>query len=206
MRVRTSIAVAAGVSWLVFACGSGGGDPPGGASSSGITSSSSSGGTSTSSGGSSGGSSGASSGGSSGASDCAAICSTYASVTFDEDNGSDRLRGVNVQACHGAACALGTVQASDAGPAYKLDFTNEPQGVNVGATVTARPDGVLRFVIRWSFGEGSSSAAAAKDGDTFKVTGYFGGDGANTFEHTFTATYRDETECGTTCKVFETGP
>jgi hypothetical protein len=194
-RARMSIGLVLGVAVVagVSACGESDAPQAGNtAPSGGGSSTNGSGGSSTSGG-----------GGSSETYDCSPPYKSYASVTFEEDNASDRLRGITVQVCQGAACGIGTVKQAEAGAAYWVDFTTEPDAVNVGAILTSRPDGKLRFEISWMVPYDAPTEAAAKDGETFRVSAYFGGDGANTFEHSFVGACTVG-RCGTVCKLSST--
>jgi hypothetical protein len=193
MRARMSIGLVVGVMGVVSACG-GSDEPQAGSSSSSEGEGSTNGG---------GGSSTSGGAGSSETYDCSPPYNSYASVTFEEDNASDRLRGITVEACQAAACAIGTVKQAEAGAAYAVDFTTEPDAVNVGAIVTSGPDGKLRFAITWMVPYNAPSEATAKDGDTFRVRAYFAGDGANTFEHAFAGACA-KGRCGTVCKLSST--
>jgi hypothetical protein len=158
---------------------------------------------SSSSGGSS---SGGSSSGSSGPVNCNAICSTGATLTFDEPNDNARLHGVIVETCFKNQCAQGRLEARDAGPAYQLTLTptfdagSMPQ---IEAQVQASPSapGSLRFRIEWMLGFGTTAGVA--DGDTYTVSARTSPTGPEIFDRSFTATYTDSMICGSTCKTYK---
>jgi hypothetical protein len=192
--------LALGALFLAVACGSGGPDD-------GTSSGSSSGGASGGPGGSSSGatSSGGTSsgGGSSGTDTCEAICSTYALLAFEVPDGVTNLVGATFQVCRGTDCPQGTLTRQDAGGGYSLTFSTPASGGSLTARVVERTAGALSFEIRWDIGEGSTSAALAVEGETFAVTAWHGGDGANSLEKTFTASYVEATMCNSTCKVYD---
>jgi hypothetical protein len=131
-------------------------------------------------------------------------------VTFEEDNASDRLVGITIQSCQGATCAIGTLKRAvyektvygkpETVVAYTIDWTTKADAVNIGALVTSRPDGKLRFEMSWMVPYNGAKEAGAKDGEKFTVGAYFGGDGANTFERSFVGACASAL-CGVSCKL-----
>jgi hypothetical protein len=192
--------------WLIahvvalIACGSGSSDSPSGSSSGGASSTSSSGGSS---------SGGSSSGGSSSSGspeDCAAICTTTARIAFLESNTGARLEGATVEACFKDVCAKGVLARKDGGAGYELPLLKVGAAAGSPPAITASilvpPGDDLRFEVTFDFVNQSSGLA---NGDPYKVTAKKGDD-PFLFEKSFSATYEDETVCGSTCKVYEAKP
>lgn len=183
-----------GVASLLIACGSGGSDPSTASSSGGSSSTSSSSGlpgTSSSGGSSNGG--------------CEAICVGGARITVEEDNTGDRLDGATLTSCqNGTMCATGIIGKNSKGVfvGNLVKANDQNSSPNVQLAMTAPSAGILRIQVYWDFGQDGSKLV---DGDTWTVSAR-DGDGPILFDRSFPATYRTETVCGSTCRVYEKNP
>ena len=156
-----------------------------------------------------GGPSSSSSGGSSSgarADGCTAICETGATLTIDEPNTGGRLDSALVEACRGDQCAAGRITRPDSGPPYRLvlERTTDAGSGSINASVTSSSAGTLRIQVRFTLGVGSAVPVA--DGDVYTISGRVSPDGLELFSRSFTATYRDVTECSSRCKEYVAGP